>query len=251
MKEKKITASILVRMGSQRLPGKSLAKLGTKSTLKHLVDRIRSSILIDEIIICTSINPLDDQIEDFCRNEKLKCFRGSEEDVLKRMADNIKKNKIKTNVEFLGDNPFPDILLVDTIIGYFLKHKYDLVFNYETTSYPAGYEVCIYNSKALLKADKITKNKQFRSHCNFNIHHNKKYFRIKNLEASSYIKRFKNLHIELDTEEDLKVLNSIAKNFKENINFGLYDVINLCKEKPQIFKANKDVHRRWKKYRAK
>ena len=42
-------------------------------------------------------------------------------DVLSRIIDTLRFYNTKIHVEFMGDNPIPDPLLIDSIIGYYLK----------------------------------------------------------------------------------------------------------------------------------
>ena len=80
----KIAASIQVRMGSERLPGKVMADLSGKPMLWHLINRLRQSKYLDEIGVATTVNKDDDVIEKFCQTEDIICFRGSDKDVLSR-----------------------------------------------------------------------------------------------------------------------------------------------------------------------
>ena len=60
---KKIDIIIQARMGSKRLPKKVLADLGGKPILEFLLQRIRKSNLINKIILATTDNHEDDELE--------------------------------------------------------------------------------------------------------------------------------------------------------------------------------------------
>ena len=151
----KIDATIQARMGSTRLPGKVLMPIVEKPMLALQIERIQQCKLIDRIIISTSNNPQDDAIEELANELGVECFRGSENDVLSRIIDTLKFYNTEIHVEFMGDNPIPDPLLVDSIIGYYLKNygKYDYVTNALKTTYPPGVEVFVYHSKILYDAE--------------------------------------------------------------------------------------------------
>ena len=123
-----IVASIQARMGSTRLPGKVLKDISGKPMLLWHVERLRRSRLIDNVIVATSTAEADDEIELFCKNHSILCFRGSENNVLNRIANLIRKYNIITHVEFCGDSPLIDPQIVDEFIGYFsyynTKKKY-------------------------------------------------------------------------------------------------------------------------------
>ena len=75
---------ITARLKSTRLPKKILLEVVGKPLIVHMLDRIKNATSIDKIIICTSINPQDDPLEEIAGQEQFSCFRGREEDVLVR-----------------------------------------------------------------------------------------------------------------------------------------------------------------------
>ena len=54
MQKKRIVASIEARLNSSRLPGKVLKKIHGKPSIELLIDRLRLSKNIDDIIIATT-----------------------------------------------------------------------------------------------------------------------------------------------------------------------------------------------------
>ena len=61
--KKKIMASIEARMTSSRLPGKVLMdSLPDVSMLEYMINRVKKSNNIDDIIVATTINKEDDPI---------------------------------------------------------------------------------------------------------------------------------------------------------------------------------------------
>jgi spore coat polysaccharide biosynthesis protein SpsF len=139
----KIGATIQARMGSTRLPGKVLKEIVGKPMLALQIERLQQCRLIDEIILATSVAKQDDVLADLVGRLGIGCFRGSEEDVVSRVVGALRAFQVDIHVEFMGDNPLPDPLLVDAIIGYYLKHQndYDYVTNSLKTTYPPGAEV--------------------------------------------------------------------------------------------------------------
>ena len=69
-----IIAIIQARMGSTRLPGKVLLNLSGKSVLEHVIDRLRQSKYIDQIIVATSNNEENKVISDLCDAKNVFCF---------------------------------------------------------------------------------------------------------------------------------------------------------------------------------
>ena len=120
---KKIVASIQVRMGSSRYPGKVMQEICGKPMIEHLIKRLQYSVFLDDIVIATSTNKENDVIEKFCISKNITFYRGSEDDVLLRTFESLKKTKAQIGVEVFGDCPLIDFRIVDKIIDRFLKNK--------------------------------------------------------------------------------------------------------------------------------
>ena len=247
-----IAATIQARMGSSRLPGKVLKEINGKPLLLYQIERIRSSILIDDVIISTSTSRSDDILEELAVKYNVKCYRGSENDVLQRIVDTLKHFKVDVNVEFMGDNPIPDPNLVDTIIGFYLKHKdkYDYITNALKTTYPPGFEVFVYPSQTLYDAEKETKYSDLREHVGLHIYKRPDRFRIFNIEAPESIRRYIDYHFEVDTTEDFEVMDAIIRHFMpQNPNFSMMQAIEYMENNPHLIEINTNIHRRWEIFR--
>jgi spore coat polysaccharide biosynthesis protein SpsF len=93
-------------MGSDRFPGKVLTPIGGTPVLKLIARRLSTSQKLEGIIIATSDLQQDDAIERLCMEEDIKCFRGSENDVLGRYALAAKGPMDRRIVRITADCPF-------------------------------------------------------------------------------------------------------------------------------------------------
>tara|TARA_B110000967_G_scaffold208965_1_gene263065 strand:- start:2395 stop:3156 length:762 start_codon:yes stop_codon:yes gene_type:complete len=249
----KIVASIQARLGSSRLPGKVLKDINGKPMLLRHIERLRRSRLLDDVVVATSVNPLDDKIEEFCINNDIKFFRGSEDDVLDRISSLLELADIDIHVECFGDSPLTDPHIVDEVIGYYLKHEYeiDFVSNSLVTSYPPGQEVLVYRAESLIKANKIIeKDDPLREHVSIHLTQYPEKYRLKNLEAPPYY-YYPEIYLEVDTEEDFELINVIFKYFddKQLEHFSLSEIIEFLSQNNNLIKINNKVHRRWKRFK--
>ncbi len=249
----KVTATIQARMGSSRLPGKVLMDICGKPMLLWQVERIRRARLVDEIIIATTFSVADDAIETFCKKNNIKFFRGSENDVLDRVANLIKEKNIDIHVECYGDSPFIDPQIIDESIGFYLKK--DIPNGYFSsaleTTYPPGMEVTIYRGRMLTEVNNlISKNDPLREHVGYNITRFKDKFPLISILAQDYLYN-PDIYLEVDTKEDIEVLREVTKHFlKINKNhFSLIEIINFLNENNYLIEKNKLVERRWKDFR--
>ena len=236
-------------MGSGRLPGKTMVDLDGRPLLWHLINRLRQTSGIDEISVATSILKENDVIENFCKNEKLFCYRGSEEDVLTRTLESLEAHDADVGVIVYGDNPLVDPVVVDEVIDFYkVNREYDWVGNDLLTTFPAGMEVEVFNVEALLDSSNRETDPSIREHGTLHIRQNPKTYSLWNIEAEG-VRRRPDLHLGVDVGEDLEVVRMIMKHFSNGAVFRLEDIIEYLDQNPQLPLRNSNVHRRWRKYR--
>ena len=77
-------AIVQARMASTRLPGKVVADLLGRPVLERIVNRLRSTESIDEIVIATTTDSIDDVVVDLADDLETRWYRGHTHDVLSR-----------------------------------------------------------------------------------------------------------------------------------------------------------------------
>ena len=125
----KKAAIITVRMTSSRMPGKVLKPILGKPALRQLVERLKYASSLDELIIATSINTADDPINDLCDKMNIRCFRGSEEDLLERILGAAQAFGVDIILYVCGDCPCADPVLVDELMSFYLSEQMDYASN--------------------------------------------------------------------------------------------------------------------------
>lgn len=145
----KIVAVVVARMGSSRVPGKSLMVFNQKPLLEHIIDHISPSAHLDEIIVATSYLEQDKPIAELSNRKSIQCYRGDPELVLDRVYHAAKLCDADIVVEIGGDCPFLDYTEIDRAIEYFNQNRLDYLNNYEPPTYPDGYDINIITFSAL------------------------------------------------------------------------------------------------------
>lgn len=144
-----------MRLGSSRLPGKSVLPLPSSSKLIG-ADWINRFLLqvdeIDEVIYAIPDTKLDNTLAHELDQRGLNYFRGSEEDVLSRFASIIKKSSYKTVLRFTGDNVILDIASIKETLKYFVSNRPDYLL---TKGLPIGQNIEIFKASSLLKLAEI------------------------------------------------------------------------------------------------
>ena len=191
---------IQARMASKRLPGKVLKKIKGKELLLHLFYSL-SKIDQSQIVICTTRDSSDNKIVKFCKKMNIKFFRGSNNNVAKRLLDAAKKFRFKNFVRICGDSPVLDHKLVLKAIKFKNRKKFDLITNcYPRTSHH-GHSVEIINTSSLEKILKKKVSKLEKEHVTSYFYNNKENFKILNFNNN---KLKKILNFSVDSIEDFK-----------------------------------------------
>src|SRR3989338_7242252 len=230
-----LAAVIQARMGSTRLPGKTLAEICGKPLLLHLVERVYASQFVKEVVVATTTKPQDDVLVEFTERLGLKCFRGSEEDVLDRIYQAARYYGVDSIVRVTPDCPLMDPHVIDKVIETYLSAGYDYVTNTSPYTYPDGLDVEIFSFKALERAWREAKLPSEREHVTSYIRKSG-CFRLFNVEGPVDLSRFK---WSVDSAEDLAFVRAVyARLYNDNKVFHLEDVIRLVNDHPELQTIN-------------
>lgn len=99
---------IQARMGSTRLPGKILKQFYGDDTLLEILLNNLHKIEGVKVIVATSVNENNDELETFLLDKGELVYRGSENDVLDRFIKAAEVNNVDGVVRVCSDNPFMD-----------------------------------------------------------------------------------------------------------------------------------------------
>jgi spore coat polysaccharide biosynthesis protein SpsF len=212
-----IVCIIEARMGSTRLPGKVMMKVDGIPMIQFLVERIRKVKKIKKVIIATTKNKKDDILVNFCKKKKINFYRGSENNVVKRIFDAAKKFDGKIIVSITGDCPLIDPKLIIKLLDIFIKKKPDIATNSHIRSYPDGMDCTIVNFKSLKKINDNARGKKEREHTFLYVERNISKFKLINDHAAKN-NFWPDLGITLDEKKDFLLLKKIIKYFKKKRN---------------------------------
>ena len=148
---------VQARMGSSRFPGKPLAKLKGRPILWYLFHQL--SFCRNEVtpILATTDRQRDDRLAGWGWKNRIKVFRGSEDDVLGRYRDAARAFGAEDEtpvVRVAGDDIFTDPRLIDAALDLLasFKGRIDCVFTPVDETLPASVYVESYLFSALARA---------------------------------------------------------------------------------------------------
>lgn len=245
--KRKIVAIIQARMGSTRLPGKVLKDIEGKPMIWHLINRLKFSKEIDEIILTIPDTKENNVLEGFAKENKIKYFRGSEEDVLSRYFKAAEKFECSVITRITSDCPLIDPEIVDLVIKKHLDLGADFTANFiegekgrpiEKT-FPKGLEVEVFNFSTLKKVHQEAKKQYQREHVDPYISEHPEIFKIAVIKNTENLSHFR---WTVDEIKDLELVREIYKRlYKKGKLFFMKEIVELFKEYPELIEINKNV----------
>lgn len=233
---------VQARMGSTRLPGKVMKDLQGKSVLHHVIQRVKQSNLIDEIIIATTKHKRDEVIVEEAKRNHVNFFRGSEEDVLSRYYHSAVEFGLDAIVRITSDCPLVDPSVIDEVIDFYLNNNFVLVTNGgagdNDRTYPRGLDIAIFSFNVLEEAYENATQQYQREHVTPYIYE----------KFSDEIYRYKNerdlsdYRLTLDTPEDYDLIKKIyEKLYDGKHDFYLDDIIDFLEKNPELKAINENI----------
>lgn len=157
---------VQARMTSIRLPGKVLMPVAGQPMLAQQLRRLKQCIHVDDIVVATTCNAVDDAIAELTRREGVGCFRGSEHDVLARFVGTARDTRADIVIRTTADCPLIDPQVTDRIIDELTDHagECDYASNVLKRTYPRGLDVEAFFSDTLFRMNRLASSSQAREH---------------------------------------------------------------------------------------
>lgn len=235
-------AVIQARMGSSRLPGKVLMQLGNRSVLQRVMERVSTASLVDEVMVATSVLPGDDGIWRECARLGVRCFRGSEQDVLARFHGAAEAAGADHVVRITGDCPLFDGSVLDSMLAKYrgTDPAADYMSNVAVRRFPRGLDAEVFSRAALHKAAAEAKEPHQREHVTPYFYENPGLFRLGSFEGTEDLSAHR---WTLDTPEDWafmeRVHEALSGAFGDS--YGTGEVLELLRRHPEIFRLNSGI----------
>jgi spore coat polysaccharide biosynthesis protein SpsF len=236
-----ITAFIQARMSSSRLPGKVLKRIEGRTLIQHLSDRLKLCHSLNNVVLTTSTDPSDDEIEAECKRLGLECFRGSLDNVLDRFYQAALAYKVDILVRATADCPLLMPELVDRLVFTFLKDgPYDYL-GY-LLPYPEGlasvsmmpFKTLKYSWEHAAKPSEI-------EHPPIYVITRPEEFKLRRIIIDSTVN---DLRFTIDEENDCQMMSKLmAHLYRPDRPISLWDVENFAYEHPEIVEMNKGTKR--------
>jgi spore coat polysaccharide biosynthesis protein SpsF len=230
---------VQVRMGSTRLPGKVLKPFfGEKTILEIIIESIQRNKFGWEIIVATTSNKSDDPIELLCNNMQMKCFRGDENDVLKRFIDAAEFFSIKKIIRVCADNPFLDVDLLNELIAASNRNAIsEYISHFTANDVPSikthwGIFAEFVTYEALHRVSQLTSEKLYHEHVTNFIYGNPHLFNISKIQMPQWVADEVSIRFTVDTPDDFSIMAELYKKFYPT--FNIEKIVSYVKTQPSI-----------------
>lgn len=226
---------ITVRSDSSRLPNKAFMTILEKPTIEMVILRAKQVKFVDEIVLCTTERPLDDELIRIAERQGIKYFRGSLEDKLIRWLGAAKKYDIDFFATMDGDDLLCDPELIELSIKQMEKENCDYI------KAPLGlicgsFTYCI-RVDALEKVCSIKDTQD--TEMMWVYFEDTGLFNVKDLNVEDKIFFNEKIRLTLDYPEDFEFFSRIFKHFDcINNDVPLRDIISYLNKHPEITDIN-------------
>ena len=123
MINEKVVMIIQARMGSKRLPGKSMLELAGEPLIGRIIERVKNCKNLNEIVLAIPNNEQNFCLRDIAVKYNVNVFLGSEDDLVNRYYEAAKFHKADIVVRLPADNAVPEPVEIDKIINLHLSLK--------------------------------------------------------------------------------------------------------------------------------
>ena len=231
LNKNKIAILLAARSASKRLPNKHFLKIHSNlSIIDICILRLKKAKLVKKIFLCTTKNKIDNKFIKVCKNHNIYLFRGSTNDVSKRLINCAKENSIETIIRITADCPLVDPIVVDKCIKLHFMKKCDYTSNVLELTFPDGLDVEVFNLKSLILSQKLSNTKHNKEHVTPFIRRSKRFKKYSFKNSKNYSNR----RWTLDYLKDYIFLKTVIKYFSNNIFFSWKELINAEKANKKL-----------------
>jgi len=224
---------IQARMGSTRLPGKILRKLGGQETLAHVVDRARAAD-VGEVFVLTTMGPEDLPVVAWCASRGVRVSCGSSGDVLDRFWQCARHIEADHVLRVTADCPLLDPEVVRLVVERHLGTGADYTSNTLVETYPDGLDCEAFTRAALERSWNEGRLPSEREHVTPYLKKHPELFR---LESVVHSEDLNHLRWTIDTPADEAFLDGVFRALGDGV-FGMDRVLELLRVRPELAGIN-------------
>ena len=238
-----IVGIIQARMGSTRLPGKTLQEVAGKPLLGHIVERMHACTRLDALWLATTEAPEDRALVAWAQQHDLPVYAGSVDDVLDRYYQAARAAGAQTIVRITADDAFKDPAVVDRAVQIYVERypELDYVSNTLQPTYPEGLDIEVFSFAALERAWREARLPSEREHVTPYIWKHPDRFRVHNFTLD---RDLSHLRWTVDYPEDMAFVQAVYRRlYRPGRIFLMDDILALLEAEPALQTINQGFQR--------
>jgi len=223
----RVVAVVQARMGSQRFPGKMLAKLGERDLLSWVLTRVCDAKQLDQVVLATSDGRDDDELANAASSFDVIVVRGSQNDVLDRFIQSAKIAQADIVVRVCADNPFVAAEEIDRLVIAHESGNYDYSCNHQqklNNRYADGFGAEILSTTLLNNIADSTTQQSHREHVTSYIWDNVEKYKIQAVAAPAEL-AFPEIKLDIDTPQEMQQLNEFINEFGVTMSSSAAEIV--------------------------
>ncbi len=232
---------VQARTGSSRFPRKILQPVLGEPLLLRQLERVSRAKLTGTVVVATTTEPEDDEVQAICERRGIPVFRGHPLDLLDRHVSAARAFRAGHAVKIPSDCPLIDPGAINRVLGFYLEHlgQYDYVSNLHPPSYPDGNDVEVMPLSILETAWEEAVRPLDREHTTPFIWDHPERFRIGNVTWETGLDYSMSHRFTLDYSEDYEFISLVYERlYPRRPYFTIRDILELLDEEPRIAEIN-------------
>ena len=218
--------------------------LAGKPLLCRMYERVAAANVPKEIVIATTMEREDDEVEAICKEFGMNCFRGHETDLLDRHYKAAIDFGARHIAKIPSDCPLIDPDVISRVLHFYRDnaHRYDYVSNLHPASYPDGNDVEVMSFTALQTAWRDATHPWEREHTTPYLWDNPDRFRIGNVAWETGLDYSLTHRWTLDYEADYAFIKAVYEAlYPQNRLFSLNDILAFLERCPDVAAINQHL----------
>ncbi len=228
---------IQARVGSSRLPRKSLMDLSGAPLVGRILERVKRCREVDKIVLAIPDTEENIPLRKIGEEYKVKVFEGSENDLVERYIEAAKREHTKHICRLPADNATPEPSEIDRMIRHHLSLKKrgfsSNLSEIKGSGYPDGIGVEIFDFELLCAARERYCDPARREHVHLNFYNydnglatDEEWCPISTIECPKEFRR-PDLVLDVNTESQYLFMKDLYEYlYPKNANFTIVDIID-------------------------
>lgn len=242
---KKVVLILQARMGSQRLPGKSMMDLCGQPLIYRIIERVKRCSMVDDIVLAIPDNPENKVLKKVADSCSIHSYEGSESNVLNRYYEAAKKFNADIVCRIPADNATPEPSEIDKIIMHYLNLDHpgfssNLAQIFDS-GYPDGIGCEVFSFSLLEEVEKREENLKKREHVHLNFFDydsqksvDENWCPVSTIDCPKEFKR-PEIVLDVNTKQQYELIKSLYEDlYPKNPEFDIIDIVDWYDKKYTI-----------------